>query len=150
MGFAWLYKVAVLFATLQDFVGLLFDTVHCFAFLGDLALLLCLPPQLGSVCLAGLLPLLLILAFSFGLLFLALLSLSTLSTHDDLCTSGELVPHIAGTLHKVLILNLFEPTIIKISVLANFRSLLLRINSSLRFSLLNDLTCCQVFDSSHS
>jgi len=46
----------------------------------------------------------------------------------DLGAARELVPHLAGALHEVLVLHLHEPALFQARQSASLRSLLLRIS----------------------
>ena len=121
------------FARFRSFVALLlllFDAVHHTELFYSAALLSLLP-QLGSQLFPGLISLLPFLLLFVSLLFFALFSLSPLAPLLlDLCSACELVPHLTGTLHEVLILHLLQPALIQVCQLAALVALLLRISFS--------------------
>ena len=121
------------FARLGSFVALvllLFDAVHHTKLFYSAALLSLLP-QLGSQLFPGLISFLPFMLLFVSLLFFALFSLGPFAPLVlDLCSACELVPHLTGTLHEVLVLHLLQPALIQVRKLAALVALLLRISFS--------------------
>ena len=90
--------------------------------------------------------LLLFLLLFVGLLLFALLGLRSLTLLVlDLSAACKLVPHLAGALHEVLILDLLEPPLVEIGQPTALITLLLRISFG-RPLVLDDLEHGHVLD----